>query len=253
MTIDVGNTHTNFGVFEQEELLGSWRISTSTRRTEDEWGVLLGSLLAEKNIPLSQIERAIVSSVVPPALSSIELLFKSRWKIEYLVVRPGVKTGLSVKAEPKEVGADRIVNAVAAAYLYGGDLIIIDFGTATTFCAVSNNKEYLGGAIAPGIGISFEALYEKTAKLPRVDIEVPPSCIGRSTLEAMHSGIFFGYIGLGREIVGRMKEEFSLQAKVIATGGWGVFLHSFCDYIDLFNPVLTLEGLKIIDGLNQQR
>ncbi|MDI3531246.1 MAG: type pantothenate kinase, partial [Candidatus Atribacteria bacterium] len=153
-------------------------------------------------------------------------------------------------AEAREVGADRVVNAVAASHLYGGDLIVIDFGTATTFCAITRKREYLGGVIAPGIGMAREALYEKTAKLPKVDIEVPEHCIGRNTVEAMHAGIFFGYIGLSREIVRRMKEEFSQEARVIATGGWGIFLHRYCDFVDVFNPVLTLEGLRIIDELN---
>ncbi len=208
------------------------------------------SLFAEQGIRREDLGRAVVSCVVPPVMNALEHLFRMNFALPYLVVGPGVKTGLAVRAEAKEVGADRIVNAVAASTLYGGDLIIVDFGTATTFCAVTRNREYLGGAIAPGIGIALEALYEKTAKLPRIDIEVPERCIGRNTIEAMHAGIFFGYIGLGREIVRRMQEEFSLQATVIGTGGWGIFLHHYCDFLDVFNPTLTLEGLRIIHELN---
>ena len=212
---------------------------------------MMESLLAQEGVERPTLQRAILSCVVPPAANALEYLFRFGWMLPYLVVSPGVKTGLAVRAEAREVGADRIVNAVAASCLYGGDLIIIDFGTATTFCAVTHRREYLGGAIAPGIGIALEALYEKTAKLPRIDVEVTERCIGRNTVEAMHAGIFFGYIGLGREIVKRMKEEFSLKARVVGTGGWGIFLEKHCDFIDIFNPVLTLEGLRIIHELNE--
>ncbi len=209
--------------------------------------------MAERGIRRKTLERAIISCVVPPVLDALRYLFGGLWGIPYLVVGPGVKTGLSVRAEAKEVGADRIVNAVAASKLYGGNLIIVDFGTATTFCAVTARREYLGGAIAPGIGIACEALYEKTAKLPRIDVEVPKYCIGRNTIEAMHAGVFFGYIGLAREIVQRMKQEFAEDAKVIGTGGWGMLLARHCEFIDIFNPVLTLEGLRIIHELNSSR
>ncbi|MCX6088978.1 MAG: type III pantothenate kinase, partial [Candidatus Atribacteria bacterium] len=225
LTIDVGNSHTTFGVFDRDKLLAHWRISTSSRRTYDEWGFMFKGLLAEENIRREDVRKAVISCVVPPVLNVLEDLFEKRWKIEYLVAGPGVKTGLSIRAEAKEVGADRIVNAVAVAHLYGGDLVIVDFGTATTFCAVTASREYLGGAIAPGIGISGEALYEKTAKLPRIDVEVPDRCIGRSTVEAMHAGIFFGYIGLSREIIQTIKKEFAPNARVVGTGGWGNFLH----------------------------
>ncbi|BER91456.1 type III pantothenate kinase [Thermatribacter velox] len=250
LCIDVGNTHTNFGVFEAGRLLCSFRVSTSIRRTEDEWYLLFWNLLENSGIEFNAIRRVAISCVVPPVLNVLDLLFVKKNGLSVLKVSPGVKTGLAIKAEAREVGADRVVNAVAASHLYGGDLIVIDFGTATTFCAITRKREYLGGVIAPGIGMAREALYEKTAKLPKVDIEVPEHCIGRNTVEAMHAGIFFGYIGLSREIVRRMKEEFSQEARVIATGGWGIFLHRYCDFVDVFNPVLTLEGLRIIDELN---
>lgn len=251
LVIDVGNTHTTFGVYADEKLCYHWRISTSSRRTPDEWGLIIGYLLAQQNIEKEELGRVVISCVVPPVLGALEFLFQCDFNLPCLVVGPGVKTGLAVRAEAKEVGADRIVNAVAGSCLYGGDLIIIDFGTATTFCAVTSRKEYLGGAIAPGIGIALEALYEKTAKLPRIDVEVSERCIGRNTVEAMHAGIFFGYIGMSREIVKKMKEEFSPNAQVIGTGGWGIFLQKYCDFIDIFNPVLTLEGLRIIHELNE--
>jgi len=252
LVIDVGNTHTTWGVYDDKVLLANWRVSTSPFRTSDEWSFVFRNLLEEENIEKSTLERAVISCVVPPVLGAFEYLFREKWHLPYLSVGPGVKTGLSLRVEAKEVGADRVVNALAASSLYGGDLIIIDFGTATTFCAVTKNKEYLGGVIAPGISISAEALYEKTAKLPRVDIEIPAHIVGRNTVEAMHSGVFFGHIGLSREIVKKMKEEFSLEAKVVGTGGWSIFLHRYCDFIDIFDPVLTLEGLRIIHELNQE-
>ncbi len=252
LVIDVGNTHTTWGVYEDKVLLSHWRVSTSPRHTSDEWSFLLQNLLEEEGIKRSTLDRAVVSCVVPPVLGALEYLFRGKWLLPYLSVGPGVRTGLSLRVEAKEVGADRVVNALAASSLYGGDLIIVDFGTATTFCAVTKNKEYLGGVIAPGISISSEALYEKTAKLPRVDIEVPSHVVGKNTVEAMCSGIFFGHIGLSREIVKRMKEEFSPQAKVVGTGGWGIFLYHHCDFIDIFNPILTLEGLRIIHEFNQE-
>ncbi|MGQ9473632.1 MAG: type III pantothenate kinase [Candidatus Caldatribacteriaceae bacterium] len=251
LVVDVGNTHTTFGVYMEKKLCHHWRISTSSRRTPDEWGFMIGSLLAQQNIKREELKRVVISCVVPPVLDALEFLFQYDFHLSFLVVGPGIRTGLAVRAEAKEVGADRIVNAVAGSSLYGGDLIIIDFGTATTFCAVTSRREYLGGAIAPGVGIALEALYEKTAKLPRIGVEVSERCIGRNTVEAMHAGIFFGYIGLGREIVKKMKEEFSQDARVIGTGGWGIFLHKYCDFIDIFNPVLTLEGLRIIHELNE--
>ncbi len=252
LAIDVGNTHTTFGVFQQEKLLAHWRVSTSSRRTSDEWGYILKELIEEENIRKNDVKEVTISCVVPPVLNTLQDLFEKRWEAALLVTGPGIRTGLSIRAEAKDVGADRIVNAVAAAHLYGGDLVIVDFGTATTFCALTANREYLGGAIAPGIGISEEALYEKTAKLPRIDVEIPERCIGHNTIEAMHSGIFYGYIGLCREIIGNMKKEFAPQARVVGTGGWGIFLHTFCDFIDFFNPVLTLEGLRIINELNKK-
>lgn len=250
LAVDVGNTHTTFGVFAEGKLLAHWRVSTSSRRTADEWGLVFRTLMEEQGIERKKLSRAVVSCVVPPVLYALRQLFGMLWGVPYLVVGPGVKTGLFIRAEAKEVGADRIVNAVAASALYGGNLIIVDFGTATTFCAVTSKREYLGGAIAPGIGIACEALYEKTAKLPRIDVEVPERCIGRNTVEAMHAGVFFGYIGLAREIVEQMKREFAEDARVIGTGGWGIFLARYCDFIDVFNPVLTLEGLRIIHELN---
>ncbi|HCU22859.1 MAG TPA: type III pantothenate kinase [Candidatus Atribacteria bacterium] len=252
LTIDVGNTHTTFGVFHSEKLLADWRVSTSSRRTSDEWGYILKELIADQGIEEKNINQVAISCVVPPVLNNLRELFEKKWINVLMVIGPGVRTGLSIRAEPKETGADRIVNAVAAAHIYGGDLVIIDFGTATTFCAINANREYLGGSIAPGIGISQEALYEKTARLPRIDVEIPDKCIGRNTVEAMHSGIFYGYIGLCREIVINMKKEFALKARVVATGGWGIFLHNYCDFIDFFNPTLTLEGLRIINELNQK-
>jgi len=234
LAIDVGNTHTTFGVFQDKALLADWRVSTSSRRTSDEWGYIIKELMNEKGINKNKLKDVALSCVVPPVLNTLHELFEQKWQIPFIVVGPGIKTGLSIRAEAKETGADRIVNAVAASRLYGGNLIIIDFGTATTFCALTENHEYLGGSIAPGIGISREALYEKTARLPRIDVEIPEKCIGRNTIEAMHSGIFYGYIGLCRELVATFKKEFASEARVVATGGWGSFLYNHCDFIDFY-------------------
>ncbi len=252
LALDVGNTHTTFGIFEGHTLLANWRVTSSSRRTADEWGFLCAGLLAEKSITAQDIQDAVLSCVVPPVGDTLQELFTERWKISFLSLGPGVRTGLSIRAEPKEVGADRIANAVGAMHRYGGNLIIIDFGTATTFCAVTAAGEYLGGAIAPGIAISAEALYEKTAKLPRVGFEVPGEPIGRNTVEAVHVGLFQGQLGICREMVGRIKTILSPPVTVVGTGGWGKMLWRHCDFINYYDPFLTLEGLRIIYDLNKR-
>ncbi|HSV32039.1 MAG TPA: type III pantothenate kinase [Atribacteraceae bacterium] len=251
LAVDVGNTHTTFGIFTETALLANWRISTSSRRTADEWGFVFQGLFQERGMDKVSLERAIVSCVVPPVTNTLVDLFQNHWQIDSHAIGPGTRTGLSIRADAKEVGADRIVNAVSASNRYSGDLIIVDFGTATTFDAVTGQREYLGGAFFPGIGIATEAFYEKTAKLPRIDIEIPQRVIGRTTVEAMHAGIFYGYVGMTRELIRMIREDFSPQARVIGTGGWGYLLSRHCEAIDHFDPFLTLEGLRIIDGLNR--
>ncbi len=252
LALDVGNTHTTFGVFEGTTLIANWRVTSSARRTTDEWGFLCAGLLAERDIAISDIQEAALSCVVPPVGDMLQELFTEKWNIAFLALGPGIRTGLSIRAEPKEVGADRIANAVGAMHRYGGNIIIIDFGTATTFCVVTAEGEYLGGAIAPGIAISAEALYEKTAKLPRVGIEVPERPIGRNTVEAVHIGLFHGQMGMSREMVNRIKAILPPPVTVVGTGGWGKLLWRHCDFIDYYDPFLTLEGLRIIYGLNKR-
>lgn len=254
--IDVGNTNIVLGVFKDKKLLADWRLSTDVPRTADEYGMLIKALFDNAGYRIDMVEGIIVSSVVPNIMYSLEHMIRKYFKIEPLIVGPGIKTGINIKYDnPKEVGADRIVNAVAAHQIYGGPLIIIDFGTATTFCAVTSNSDYLGGAIVPGIKISSEALFARAAKLPRVELVKPPSVICRNTVQSMQSGIVYGYIGLVDYIVNKMKEEMKKYDKkdcfVVATGGLAKLIYSDSNTIDEINPYLTLEGLRILYEMNK--
>lgn len=252
LAIDIGNTNIVLGVFQDKELNASWRIATDRNRTVDEYGVLLKELFSLSRINMQDIEGVIMASVVPPMNGLLESMVKKFFGINPILVGPGVKTGISVKTDnPREVGADRIVNAVAAHYLYGGPLVIVDFGTATTFCAVSAKGEYLGGAIAPGIGISTEALFTRASKLPRVELTKPPSVIGKNTINSMQSGIIYGFAGQVEMIVTLMKQELGADVKVIATGGLAETIARETTVIDKINSSLTLIGLKIIYDRNQ--
>lgn len=249
---DVGNTNIVLGIFKDEELLVNWRLSTDSERTADEYGMLLKALFADAGISMREIKAMVISSVVPPLMMSLEEMSKKYFNLKPLVVGPGVKTGMSIKYEnPREVGADRIVNAVAGYEMYGGPLVIVDFGTAITFCAISARGEYLGGAIAPGIGISTEALFAHAAKLPRVELVQPDSVIGRNTVSSMQAGIVYGYVGMVDEIVHRMKEELGGSAFVVATGGQAELIAGKTRTIDAVNQFLTLNGLKIIYERNK--
>lgn len=251
LAIDVGNTHIMLGVYREENILVYWRLATRKESTEDELGMVIKDLLHNSRINLSDISSIAISSVVPPLMYSLERMANKYFNLEPLIVGPGIKTGLNIVTEnPREVGADRIVNAVAAYNLYDGPLIIVDFGTATTFCAVSKNGEYLGGVIAPGIGISLEALFDKAAKLPRVEIIRPPQVIGKDTVSSMQSGIVFGYVGQVDGIVRRMMKEFPEEPKVIATGGFASMIARESETICKVNPLLTLEGLRIVSKMN---
>ncbi len=251
LAIDVGNTHIMLGVYREENILVYWRLATRKESTEDELGMVIKDLLHNSRINLSDISLIAISSVVPPLMYSLERMANKYFNLEPLVVGPGIKTGLNIVTDnPREVGADRIVNAVAAYNLYDGPLIIVDFGTATTFCAVSKNCEYLGGVIAPGIGISLEALFDKAAKLPRVEIIRPPQVIGKDTVSSMQSGIVFGYVGQVDGIVRRMMKEFPEEPKVIATGGFASMIARESETICKVNSLLTLEGLRIISKMN---
>jgi len=250
--IDVGNTNTVLGVYQNEELIHHWRIETNRYKTEDEYGMVIGSLLHYADIQFMDFTGVIISSVVPPIMFALERMSTKYFKQKPLVVGPGIKTGLNIKYDnPKEVGADRIVNAVAGIAQYGSPLIIVDFGTATTYCYIDENKNYIGGAIAPGINISTEALYTKASKLPRIELSTPSNIVGRNTVEAMQVGILYGYVGQVEGIVKRMKEQAKKEPTVIATGGLASLISKESTVIDVIDPYLTLKGLHLIYKRNK--
>lgn len=247
LVFDIGNTNIVLGVYDGKELRHHWRISTDRQKTGDEYGMLLNNLFTYSGLTMKEITAVIISSVVPPLVVPITKMCQRYFNTDALVVGPGIKTGICIKYEnPREVGADRIVNAVAALEKYGGPLIIIDFGTATTFCAINERGEYLGGAIAPGIGISTEALFQRAAKLPRIELVRPKSVICRNTVTSMQSGIIFGFTGQVDEIVRRMKEELKADAYVVATGGLANLIAQDSTTINEVEHFLTLEGLRIL-------
>lgn len=251
LVIDVGNTNIVLGIFKDQELVDHWRVSTDRLRTTDEYGVLIRHLFYLNGVNSEEIDAIIISSVVPPVMPTIERMCQRYFGLTPLVIGPGVKTGMDIKYDnPREVGADRIVNAVAAYEKFGGPVIIIDFGTATTFCAVDKKGTYLGGAICPGIGISTDALVQRTAKLPRIEVVQAEKVICRNTVESMQAGVFYGFVGQVDGIVTRMRRELGCKAKVVATGGLAVIVAPATDAIDVVEPMLTLEGLKIIYDRN---
>ena len=250
--IDVGNTHTVLGLYRDTELVNKWRLRTDSKRTSDEWGLALKNLFDLAELDLKEVRSAAISSVVPQAVFSITRAVKRYFGITPLVVGPGVKTGLAIRYEsPREVGADRVVNAVAAYAAEQAACIVVDFGTATTFDCLSANGEYLGGAIAPGIAAALDSLVEKTAKLPRVEIDKPRNVLGRNTVESIQSGILFGYVSLVDGLVLRLKEEMGGEVKVIATGGFASTIAGESKTIERVDPDLTLEGLRLIHQRNE--
>jgi len=252
LAIDVGNTNTTLGLFDGNTLKHHWRISTDREKTSDEFGILFISLLQYAGENIRLIKDVIICSVVPPVMHSLVNAIIKYFHKEPIQVGPGTKTGINIKYEnPREVGADKIVNAVGALSLYGGPVIIVDFGTATTFCAVNRNRDYLGGVICPGIKISAEALFEKASKLPRVELVEPQRIIGRNVVTSMQSGLYYGYVGQVEYLVARMKSEMKEEnIKVVATGGLAKFMASHCHCIDEVNRMLTLEGLKDVYHMN---
>ena len=254
LVFDVGNTNMVLGIYKDNELIKDWRINTDKEKTSDEYGILISSLFKYEDIEMSEIKDVIISSVVPNVMHSLENFCIKYCNKQPLVVGPGIKTGLNIKYDnPKQVGADRIVNAVAGIEKYGYPLILVDFGTATTFCAISERGEYLGGTIAPGIKISSEALFQRASKLPRVELLKPGTTICKSTVTAMQSGIIYGYVGLVDKIISMMKDELNCEGiKVVATGGLANLIASETDSIDNVDKFLTLEGLKAIYEKNKE-
>jgi type III pantothenate kinase len=254
LVFDVGNTNTVLGVYRGSELIADWRISTRRDRTADEHGIMLKELFAISQIDMNAIKASVISTVVPPLTFTLERTCRKYFRLTPLIVGPGIKTGLPLNYEnPREVGADRIVNAVAGIELYGCPLVIIDFGTATTFCAINSKGEYLGGSIAPGINISTEALFARAAKLPRVELVKPPSVIGKNTVSGMQSGIFYGFVGQVDGITRRMKKELGEKAKAVATGGLARLIAQESEEIDHVDPYLSLIGLRMIYERNSSR
>lgn len=254
LAIDIGNTHTTFGVFDKDKLRATWRLTTGIHRTVDEHAALLLNLLHLRGLDKSDITDVALCSVVPPVAPVFEQLFQSYFNISTFVIGAGVKTGVRIRMDnPREVGPDRIVNAAAAHHLYKdkGPLIIADFGTATTFDVVSKEGDYIGGAIAPGIGIASEALFGRTAMLPRIELVPPKRAIGSNTITAMQSGIMFGYIGLIEGIVARIQKELGEKTKVIATGGFSEVIGKETPVIDIVNLDLTLIGIMLIHQMNK--
>lgn len=253
LAVDIGNTNIVLGVYKQRELLHHFRLNTARQSTVDEYGVLIYNLFNMSGLSLKDIEGVIISSVVPPLVQVIVEMCEKYIGKDPLLVGPGIKTGLNLRYEnPREVGADRIVNAVAAIERYKCPLVVVDFGTATTFDCIDAGANYLGGAIVPGLGISTEALYQRASKLPRIELEKPKKVIGRNTVHAMQAGIIFGYAGQVEGIVRRIKQEMNVPVlKVIATGGLAPLIAGETDCIDEVNPMLTLEGLRIIYDRNK--
>lgn len=253
LTVDIGNTHTVLGVFQDGSIAAHWRIATDRHKTEDEYGLEVRQMLDYSGIKCQAITGVAVASVVPPLTPVFEKMTANYLGCRALVVGPGIRTGINIRYEhPKDVGPDRIANAVAAHQKYGGPVIVVDFGTATTVDVVSKDAEYLGGAIAPGILTATEALFERTARLPRVELVRPPSAIGRNTIASMQAGIIFGFAGQVDEIVRRVIRELGGKPPVVATGGLAELVAPESKTIRTVEPHLTLEGLYIIYKRNAE-
>jgi type III pantothenate kinase len=246
MVIDVGNTNTVLGLYRDDELLHCWRLSTARERTADEWGILIRTLFQIGEIPNETLTGIAVSSVVPPARTALEEMGVRYFGLQPLFIEATMDLGMPVRYNPPgDVGADRVVNAVAAYAEFGGPVIVVDFGTATTFDAISSQGEYLGGVIAPGMGISSEALFIRAARLPRVEIRPPAKVIGDSTVGSMQSGLYWGYAGLVDGILRRMKQELE-NPHVVSTGGLAELIFPACEEIDSVEKNLTLEGMRLV-------
>ena len=253
LTIDVGNSNTVLGVFDGAELQAHWRLTTRREQTADEYGILVRSLFAGTGLDPSKVQAIALASVVPPLTPVLVELARHYLGHEPLVIGPGVKTGMPILYEPPgDVGADRIVNGVAALALYGGPVIVVDFGTATTLDVITRKGEYAGGVICPGIGISADALFQRAARLPRVDVRHPGRVVGRTTVGSMQSGLYFGYAAMCEGLIARIRAEIGEPARVVATGGFAETMAAETPSIETVNPVLTLVGLRLIYERNPQ-
>ncbi len=254
LVIDVGNTNTVLGVFEDKKLLAQWRLTTNRAQTADEYGILIRNLFSLEGIQAAGINAIMVASVVPPLNILLEEMAAKYFRLEAFFLGPGVRTGMAIHYDnPQEVGADRIANSVAAFEKYGGPCIIVDFGTAITFDAVSEKGEYLGGVIAPGLGISSEALFQRTSRLPRVEIREPQRVIGTNTVGSIQSGLYYGAVGLVDGILDRLCHEMGKKTKVIATGGQAPLVAAASKYKPPVESSLTLDGLRMIWERNQKK
>jgi type III pantothenate kinase len=252
LAIDVGNTGMGLGVFDKNELRVTWRMATSISRMPDEYAALLFPLLHEAGLRTSDITEVCLCSVVPPLVTTLEDMFTRHFNTKILVVGAGTKTGMKIRMDnPREVGPDRIIHSAAAYHLYGGPLIIVDMGTATTFDTVSKSGEYTGGAIAPGLQTGAEALFSRTAMLPRVNLMRPNKAIGTNTIAAMQSGIVFGYVGLIEGMIARIQKELPEKARVILTGGYTDIFAKETSVIDVVNPDLIYQGLRMVYDMNK--
>lgn len=247
LAIDIGNSNIVWGVFDAQDLRGHWRLATDQHRTENEYGILFLNLLERAGYSAAQISGAIISSVVPVLTSTFEAMVQAYFSCIPLIVTSDIDSGLTLRyTNPGEIGSDRIVNAAAAHARYHANLIIVDFGTATTFCVVTGAGEYLGGVIAPGLGISADALFARTAKLPKVDLVRPKSVVGKDTVSGIQSGLLFGYVALVEGILRRMEQELGYSCRVIATGGLATIIAQESESIHEVRPLLTLEGLELL-------
>lgn len=254
MVMDIGNTNITIGIYRKNQLLSSYRLNTKMKRTSDEYGFMIMSFLSAARINAEEIQDVIVSSVVPKVMHSFNNGIRKYLKKEPIIVGPGVRTGISVRAEnPKAVGADRIVDAAGAYHVYGGPVMVIDFGTATTYDFIDENGVFEYGLITLGIEASAQALWTQTAKLPEIEIKKPQTILNKSTITSMQAGLVYGYIGQSEYIIQKMKEELHTDTKVIATGGLGKIIYQNTSMIDIYDPDLTFKGLKYIYEKQQER